>query len=179
MSWQIDTSHTHLQFTVRHMMLAKVRGSFEKFNGAVNLDEANPANTSIDIQIETASVNTRDPQRDTHLRSPDFFNVETFPTMSFKSKKVNVTGDSTAILTGDLTIRDITREVKMDIEFLGKSTSPWGTQNAGFEAKTKILREDWGLTWNVALETGGWLVGKEVEISIELELVNQPEAVLA
>ena len=176
MSWQIDTSHTHLQFTVRHMMLSKVRGAFEKFSGSVNLDETNPANTSVEFQIETASVNTRDSQRDSHLRSPDFFNAEAFPTITFTSKKVDVTGDNTAVLTGDLTIRDVTREVKMNVEFLGMSQSPWGTQNAGFEAKTRILREDWGLTWNVALETGGWLVGKEIDINIELELVKQPEA---
>jgi polyisoprenoid-binding protein YceI len=179
MSWNIDTSHTHLQFTVRHMMLSKVRGSFEKFSGTVQLDEANPANTILDIQIETASINTRDPQRDGHLKSPDFFNAETFPLMTFKSQKVDVTGENSAVLTGDLTIRDVTREVKLDVEFLGMSKSPWGTQNAGFEAKTKILREDWGLTWNVALETGGWLVGKEIEINIELELVKQPDTVPA
>jgi len=179
MSWQIDTSHTHLQFTVRHMMLSKVRGAFEKFSGSVRLDEANPANTSVDIQIETASINTRDAQRDGHLRSPDFFNSEVYPLMTFKSKNVEVTGENTAVLTGDLTIRDITREVKLDVEFLGMSQSPWGTQSAGFEARARILREDWGLTWNVALETGGWLVGKEIEINIELELVRQPESVSA
>lgn len=179
MSWAIDTSHTHLQFTVRHMMLSKVRGAFEKFSGSVNLDEMNPANTTVDIQIETGSINTRDPQRDGHLRSPDFFNSDAFPYMNFKSKSVRVTGENTAVLTGDLTIRDITREVNLEVEFLGFSKSPWGTRNAGFEAKTRILREDWGLTWNVALETGGWLVGKEVEINIELELVQQPETVQA
>ncbi len=175
MSWQIDTSHTHLQFTVRHMMLSKVRGAFEKFSGTVNLDETNPANTTIDIQIETASINTRDPQRDGHLRSPDFFNADEFPAIAFKSKKVDVIGENTAVLTGDLTIRGVSREVKLDVEFLGMSKSPWGTQNAGFEAKTRILREDWGLTWNVALESGGWLVGKEIDINIELELVKQPD----
>jgi polyisoprenoid-binding protein YceI len=179
MSWQIDNSHTHIQFTVRHMMLSKVRGAFEKFSGSVNLDETNPANTSVEFQIETASVNTRDPQRDGHLRSPDFFSSEAFPTMTFKSSKVNVTGENTAVLTGDLTIRDVTREVNLDVEYLGMAKSPWGTQNAGFEAKTRILRDDWGLTWNAALETGGWLVGKEIDINIELELVKQPDAVAA
>jgi len=179
MSWNLDTSHTHLQFSVRHMMLSKVRGAFEKFSGTVNFDENNPAATSLNIEIDAASINTRDPQRDGHLRSPDFFNVEQFPAITFASKKVDVTGDTTATLTGDLTIRGVTREVKLEVEFLGFSTSPWGTQNAGFEAKTRILREDWGLTWNVALETGGWLVGKEIDINIEVELVKQPAAVQA
>ena len=156
-----------------------VRGAFEKFSGTVQLDENNPANTTVDIQIETASINTRDAQRDAHLRSADFFNSDAYPTMAFKSKKVVQTSDNTAVLTGDLTIRDVTREVNLEVEYLGMSQSPWGTTNAGFEAKAKIQREDWGLTWNVALETGGVLVGKEIEISIELELVKQPEAVPA
>jgi len=161
------------------MMLSKVRGGFAKFTGSVDLDETNPANTKVDVQIDTARINTRDPKRDDHLRSPDFFNSEAFPAMTFKTKKVDLAGETTAVLTGDLTIRDVTREVKMDVEFLGMSKSPWGTQSAGFEARTKILREDWGLTWNVALETGGRLVGKEIDINIEVELVKQPAAVQA
>jgi polyisoprenoid-binding protein YceI len=175
MPWQIDNSHTHIQFTVRHMMLSKVRGSFEKFSGSVNFDETNPANTSVEFQLEAASITTGDPKRDGHLRSPDFFNAEAFPSITFASKKVVVTSEKTAVLTGDMTIRGLTREVNFDVEYLGMSKSPWGTQDAGFEAKTRILREDWDLTWNVALETGGWLVGKEIDINIELELIKQPD----
>lgn len=173
MSWQIDTAHSQIQFTVRHLMISKVRGSFEKFSGTVALDESAPANTTVDVQIETGSVNTREPQRDGHLRSPDFFNSEDFPLMTFKSKRVDVVDGHHAKLIGDLTIRDVTREVTLDVEYLGQAKSPWGTTSAGFTATTKINRKDWNLTWNQALETGGVLVGEEVEISIELELVKQ------
>ena len=173
MSWQIDTAHSQIQFTVRHLMISKVRGSFEKFSGTVTLDESAPANTTVDVQIETGSVNTREPQRDGHLRSPDFFNSEAFPLMTFKSKRVDVVDGHHAKLIGDLTIRDVTREVTLDVEYLGQAKSPWGTTSAGFTAATKINRKDWNLTWNQALETGGVLVGEEVEISIELELVKQ------
>ena len=173
MSWQIDTAHSQIQFTVRHLMISKVRGSFEKFSGMVVLDESAPANTTVDVQIETGSVNTREPQRDGHLRSPDFFNSEAFPLMTFKSKRVDVVDGHHAKLIGDLTIRDVTREVTLDAEYLGQAKSPWGTTSAGFTATTKINRKDWNLTWNQALETGGVLVGEEVEISIELELVKQ------
>ena len=173
MSWQIDTAHSQIQFTVRHLMISKVRGSFEKFSGMVVLDESAPANTTVDVQIETGSVNTREPQRDGHLRSPDFFNSEAFPLMTFKSKRVDVVDGHHAKLIGDLTIRDVTREVTLDVEYLGQAKSPWGTTSAGFTATTKINRKDWNLTWNQALETGGVLVGEEVEISIELELVKQ------
>ena len=173
MSWQIDTAHSQIQFTVRHLMISKVRGSFEKFSGTVALDESAPANTTVDVQIETGSVYTREPQRDGHLRSPDFFNSEAFPLMTFKSKRVDVVDGHHAKLIGDLTIRDVTREVTLDAEYLGQAKSPWGTTSAGFTAATKINRKDWNLTWNQALETGGVLVGEEVEISIELELVKQ------
>lgn len=175
MSWNIDTAHTQVEFSVRHLMIAKVRGSFEKFSGTVHLDEANPANTSVDITIETASVNTREAARDGHLRSPDFFNSEAFPTMTFKSTRVDVLDGANARLIGDLTIRDVTKPVTLDVEFLGKAKSPWGAISAGFTGKTKINRKEWGLTWNQGLETGGVLVGEDVEISIELELVQQPE----
>lgn len=175
MSWNIDTAHTQVEFSVRHMMIAKVRGSFEKFSGTVNLDEANPANTRVDIAIETASINTREGARDNHLRSADFFNSEVYPVMTFKSTRVDVLDGSRAKLLGDLTIRDVTKPVTLDVEFLGKAKSPWGTTSAGFSGKTRINRKDWGLVWNQGLETGGVLVGEEVEISIELELVAQPE----
>lgn len=179
MSWQIDTAHSRIQFSVRHMMITRVRGVLEKFSGSVALDEENPENTTIEIQIDTASINTGDEQRDAHLRSTDFFNAEAFPYMTFKSKRVERTGENTARLIGDLTIRGVTREVALDVEFNGMLKNPWGAISAGFEASAKINRKDWGLTWNVALETGGVLVGEEVEIHIELELVKTPEPEMA
>ncbi len=179
MSWLIDTHHTQIEFVARHMMITKVHGQFEKFSGEVNLDENNPSNTRVDIQIETASVNTRDSKRDDHLRSPDFFNVAAFPSMTFKSKQVKVVDNEHAVLVGDLTIKDITHEVKMDVEFAGKAVNPWGKTAYGFTGKTRINRKDWGLNWNIALETGGWLVSDEIEIAIELEVVKEPEPVAA
>ena len=179
MSWKIDTAHTAIQFSVRHMMISKVRGSFEKFTGTVQLDEHNPANTTVDIQVESASINTRDPQRDAHLRSPDFFNAELYPVMSFKSRRIEVTAQNKARLTGDMTIRDITHEVVFDVEFNGILKNPWGANAAGFSASTRINRKDWNLTWNVALETGGVLVGDDIDLNIELELVQVPETQVA
>jgi polyisoprenoid-binding protein YceI len=129
------------------------------------------------VQIETASVNTRDEKRDGHLRSPDFFNSDEFPYMTFVSKRVEQTDESTGKLIGDLTIRDVTREVALDVEFYGLAKSPWGTTSAGFCGLTKLDRREWGLTWNQALETGGWLVGDQINIEIEVELVKVPDAV--
>jgi polyisoprenoid-binding protein YceI len=179
MSWTIDNAHTQIQFSVNHMMITKVRGHFEKFSGAVELDENHPANTTVNIQVETASVNTREPNRDNHLRSPDFFNSTVYPTMTFKSTQVDVSDKNHACLAGEMTIRDVTRPVVMDVEFTGMAKSPWGSVNAGFTASTRINRKDWGLTWNKSLETGGLLVGDEIEILIEPELVKQPEKEMA
>jgi polyisoprenoid-binding protein YceI len=175
MSWTIDSAHSEVNFTVRHMMISNVRGRFEKFTGTVDFDENNPANTKVDVQIEAASLSTREPQRDGHLRSPDFLDVEKFPYLTFKSKRVNVIDTQHAELVGDLTIRDITREVILDVEYSGMSKSPWGTTNAGFTASTRISRKNWNLNWNVALETGGWLVGDEIKIDLELEIIQQVE----
>jgi polyisoprenoid-binding protein YceI len=179
MAYQIDISHSQVQFTVRHMMISKVRGTFEKFSGEVNLDEKTPANTTVDIQIEAASISTRDERRDGHLRSADFFDAEKFPLLTFKSKRVDVTGAATAKLYGDLTIRDVTHEVVLDVEYTGTAKSPWGTTSFGFNGSTVINRKDWNLTWNAGLETGGVLVGDEITIDIELELVKvvEPQAV--
>ncbi|MEZ4512616.1 MAG: YceI family protein [Chloroflexota bacterium] len=173
MSWQIDSAHSDIQFTVRHMMISKVRGRFETFSGTVSYDEANPTNTTADITIDTNSINTREGQRDGHLRSPDFFNSELYPAITFKSTRVEQTAENKGKLIGNLTIRDVTQEVALDVTFEGKAQSPWGTTSVGFSATAKINRKDFGLTWNQALETGGVLVGDEVTINIELELVQQ------
>jgi polyisoprenoid-binding protein YceI len=181
MTWQIDSVHSHIYFTARHMMISKVRGQFESFSGTVNFDEENPTHTTVEIEIEAASLNTKEGQRDNHLKSPDFLDVANYPVLHFKSTKVEQIDEDTGKLYGDLTIRGITRPVVLDVEYAGQSQSPWGTTNAGFSAVTTINRKDWNLNWNVALETGGVLVSEKVQIEIELELVKvaEPEAVLA
>jgi polyisoprenoid-binding protein YceI len=177
MSWQIDSAHSHVEFSVRHMMISKVRGQFERFTGTIELDERDVTRSTVEVQIEAASINTRDAQRDAHLRSADFLNAEQYPYLTFKSKRIEQIDSTRARIIGDLTIRDVTREVVLNTEYTGQSKSPWGTTSAGFNAETKINRKDWNLAWNVALETGGVLVGEDVTISIELELVRQPEEV--
>lgn len=183
MAFQIDKSHSGIDFTVRHMMISKVRGRFDSFDGTINLDPANPEKTTVDVTIDAAGINTRDAQRDGHLKSADFLDVENHPTLHFVSTRVERTGDATAKLHGDLTIRGVTKPVVLDVEYAGSSKSPWGTTNYGFEANTKINRKDWDLTWNVALETGGVLVSDEIAIHVEVELIQvpetQPEAVAA
>ena len=175
-SWIIDNSHSNIQFTVRHMMIAKVRGRFPNFSGTVVFDEQNPVNSSVDVQIEVASIDTRDERRDGHLASPDFLDAANYPSMSFVSKRVEVVDANHGKITGDLTIRGVTNEVTLDTEYSGQALSPWGSTSAGFSASTTINRKDWGLNWNVALETGGLLVGEEVKIEIELELIKQVPA---
>ncbi len=173
--WIIDDSHSLIQFTVRHMMISKVRGRFDRFNGTITADEQNPANSSVNVQIDAASINTRDAKRDGHLTSPDFLDVASYPYITFVSKRIETLDASRGRLIGDLTIRGVTREVTLDVEYNGQARSPWGTVSAGFHASTTINRKDWGLTWNMALETGGVLVGDEVEIDIEVELIRQEE----
>lgn len=181
MAWQIDSTHSEIQFTVRHMMISKVRGFFESFSGTIDFDLEDKANTAVAVTIDATSINTRETDRDNHLKSPDFLNVDDYPTLTFTSTRVEQTSENTGKLYGDLTIRDETRPVILDVEFAGIAQSPWGTTSAGFSAQTKINRKDWGLTWNAALETGGVLVGEEININIELELVKQeqPQAAAA
>lgn len=175
MSWQIDSSHSHINFTARHMMISKVRGSFESFSGTVNFNEENPVNSTVEIAVDLSSINTRDAQRDGHLKSPDFFDVESHPTMRFVSTRVEQIDENNGRLIGDLTIKGVTHEVALDVEYAGVAKSPWGTQSAGFSATGSLNRKDWGLNWNQALETGGVLVGEKISIEIELELVKVAE----
>jgi polyisoprenoid-binding protein YceI len=179
MGWTIDASHSQIQFSVRHMMISNVRGRFENFIGVVDLDEQKPENSKVDVKIEAATINTRDAQRDGHLKSPDFFEADKYPTITFVSKQVKQSDATHGKIIGDLTIRNVTREVVLIVEFNGMAKSPWGTTSAGFSAETKINRKDWGLEWNKTLETGGVLVSDEITISIDLELVKQPEVVAA
>lgn len=179
MTWQIDSSHSAIQFSVRHMMISKVRGNFESFSGTIDFDPDNMTNSTVDVTIDAASIKTRDAQRDGHLKSPDFLDVENYPALTFKSTRIEQTGAKAGKLYGDLTIRAITRPVVLDVEYAGLAKSPWGTTSAGFSASTKINRKDWNLTWNQALETGGVLVGDEIAISIEVELVKQEQPATA
>ncbi len=179
MSWIIDPAHTRAEFTARHMMVANVRGQFTDITGTVDFNEEHPTQSTLDVKIGIASINTREEKRDAHLKSPDFFDADNYPYMTFKSKRVETTGEDTGRLIGDLTIRDVTKEVALDVEYNGQAKSPWGTTSAGFTAAAKVNRKDWGLNWNVALETGGWLVGDTIGINIEAEIVKQPEAVPA
>ena len=175
MTWKIDNAHSEINFTVRHMMISNVRGRFEEFSGNVELDLENPHNSSVEVQISASSIDTREPQRDAHLKSADFFDVEKYPQMIFKSTRVEVLDENKGRIYGNLTIKDITKPVVLETTYSGMAKSPWGSTSAGFSATTKINRKDWGLTWNVALETGGWLVGEEIKIDLEMEVVKQEE----
>lgn len=173
MAWKTDPQHTCIEFMARHMMISKVRGLFESFDIEVDLDTENPENTAVGVTIDASSINTRDSQRDGHLKSPDFLDVENYPSLTFKSTRVERTGDNQAKLYGDLTIRNVTKPVVLDVTYAGRAKSPWGAESVGFNADTTINRKDWGLQWNQALETGGWLVGNEIAIHVETELISQ------
>ena len=175
MAWVIDQGHSEISFSAKHLMISTVRGRFNSYTGTVDGDESNPTAAKVDVQIDASSLVTGDEKRDGHLRSPDFFDVEQFPYISFKSTRVEQIDESNGKLYGDLTIRDVTKPVVLSFEYAGQAKTPWGTTSAGFNATTKINRKDWNLNWNVALETGGWLVGDQITINIELELVKQVE----
>lgn len=168
MTWEIDPTHSHVTFSVKHMMFSTVRGNFKVFSGTLNIDEQNPANSWVEAQADAASVDTSDGNRDNHLRSADFLDVEKYPTISFKSTSVEKNGDGYKV-TGDLTIHGVTKSVVFDAEYLGQGKNPWGVTVAGLNATTKINRRDFGLTWSAALEAGGVLVGDDVKIEIDLE----------
>jgi polyisoprenoid-binding protein YceI len=176
MSWQIDNAHSQVQFSVRHMMISNARGRFENFSGTVQFDDANPTNSSVEVQIEAASINTREPNRDNHLRSPDFLDVAQFPNITFKSTRLEKVDDQNGRITGDLTIRGVSHPVVLEVEYAGQSKM-WGRVSAGFSATAKFNRKDWGLVWNQTLESGGLLVGDQIQVSIELEIVQVPETV--
>jgi polyisoprenoid-binding protein YceI len=177
--WNFDKAHTNVEFVVRHMMVSNVRGSFGEYDGIINFDPANPAASSVEVTIQTASINTGVADRDNHLRSADFFDAATYPTITFKSTAVQVVDDNNVKLTGDLTMHGVTKPVTLDVEYLGQGNSPFGDVRAGFEASTKINREDFGLGWNVALEAGGVLVGKEIKIQLAVEAVKVTETATA
>lgn len=171
-TWSIDASHSEVGFSVKHLMISAVRGRFAGVQGTVSFSEGDFANASASVTIDAASIDTREEKRDAHLRSADFFDVERFPTLTFTSRRVDRVSGDTFHLVGDLTIRDITKEVTLDVEFEGAQKDPWGNLKSGFTASTRINRKDFGLTWNATLETGGVLVGEEVKISLDVELLR-------
>lgn len=172
-TWTIDPEHSHIQFSVRHLMVSNVKGVFGKVQGTVDIDDKNITKSSVKVSIETESINTGVAKRDTHLRSADFFDVARFPTMTFVSKKVAQAGKDKLQVTGDLTIHGVTREVVLDVDGPSAETKdPWGSIRRGASATTKINRKDFGLNWNKALETGGVVVGDEVTINLEVELIK-------
>lgn len=173
MTWKIDPAHSHISFSVRHMMISKVRGEFADFGGAIDFDEENPEQSTVHVEIDAASIDTGVEDRDNHLRSEDFLYAEEYPTIAFESKRVDVLGDRRARLVGDLTIRGRSREVELDVTLQGIAKSPWGSYSAGFSASGAFNRKQWGLEWNQALETGGVLVGDKVNVDIEVELVKE------
>ncbi|MGQ9908190.1 MAG: YceI family protein [Candidatus Flexifilum sp.] len=176
-TWTFDPTHSAANFSTRHMMITTVRGSFSRLSGTIEYDPANPAAASVSAEIDAASINTGVADRDNHLKSPDFLDVANHPTIAFRSTRIELTGETTAKIHGDLTIRGVTRPVVLEAELLGMGVDPFAkVEKAGFSARTRINREDWGLTWNMALEAGGWLVGKEIAIELEVEAVKVGEA---
>lgn len=173
-TWQIDPAHAAIEFRVRHLMVAWVKGAFPAVKGTIEIDETDLSRSKVSVTIETASIDTNHAKRDEHLRSADFFDVAKFPTMTFVSKKVLADGGQLRQVTGDLTIRDVTREVTLNVDELTPSIKdPWGNTRRGATATAEINRKDFGLTWNKLLETGGVAVGDEVRIYLTVELVQQ------
>lgn len=175
-TWTIDTSHSGIHFTVRHMVVSKVRGAFGRWEADLAFDEKDPAASKVSVRIDASSIDTREPKRDAHLRSADFFDVEQFPTLSFESTKVEPAGDGAYRVTGELTLHGVTKEVVLDAEYLGANKDPWGKTRIGFSASTKIQRKDFGLGWNQVLEAGGVLVGETVEIALDVQAVEAGSA---
>jgi polyisoprenoid-binding protein YceI len=172
-TWNIDPAHSIAEFKVKHMMIANVKGQFSKVSGALFLDESDLTNSRVEATIEAASIHTRDEQRDAHLKSTDFFDVEKFSTLHFESKSISIVRDGELGVEGDLTIRGVTRKVRFSVEGpTPPAKDPWGNTRVAISATTKINRKDFGLTWNAALETGGILVGDEVTLTLDVEFVK-------
>jgi polyisoprenoid-binding protein YceI len=172
--WQIDPGHSAAHFSVKHMMVTSVRGTFEKVSGTVNLDDKDPTKSSVEVKIDASTIDTREPKRDAHLKSADFFDVANHPEITFKSTKISKAGKDKYKVTGDLTMRGVTKPVTLQVEApTSELKSPFGHTVRGASATGKINRKDWGLTWNKALEAGGVLVGDEVQLQIDAELMRK------
>jgi polyisoprenoid-binding protein YceI len=173
MAWEIDPAHSQAAFTVKHMMFTTVRGRFKVLSGSVHIDEQNPASSWVDAQVETASIDTGDANRDNHLRSPDFFDAQQYPTITFKSTSVESLGGNEYNVTGDLSMHGVTKPVTFKAEYGGQGKNPFGVLVAGLSARAKINRKDWSLNWNAPLEAGGWLVSEDVNIELDLQVANK------
>jgi polyisoprenoid-binding protein YceI len=171
-TYSVDKAHSEIGFSVRHMMFAKVRGQFKDWDAKLTYDDGDPTKASLEVAISTASVDTREEKRDGHLRSPDFFDVEKYPQMTFRSKRVETSGKGHYRVVGDLTLHGVTQEVALDVEETGRGKDPWGNERVGFSARGAIERGAYGLKWNQALEAGGLLVSDKVDIEIEVQAVQ-------
>lgn len=175
-SYTIDPAHSRIGFVARHAMVTKVRGSFNDFDGSGYFDAANPANSKLQLSIKAASIDTRNPDRDAHLRSNDFFDMDTYPRITFTSTSVEQAGDVRFRVNGDLTIKGVTRPVTVDFDYTGSAVDPYGNQRIGFEGTTVVNRKDWGVNWNAALEAGGVLVSENVTLEFEVSAVRSTDA---
>ena len=174
-TYSIDPSHSRIGFVARHAMVTKVRGSFNEFAGSGYFDAENPTNSSVSLTIRAASIDTRNADRDAHLRSNDFFDMDTYPEITFTSTSVEPTGEDNFRVTGDLTIKGVTKPVTVDFEYTGTATDPFGNQRIGLEGSTTVNRKDWGVNWNAALEAGGVLVGEKVTLEFEVSAIRSAE----
>ena len=173
MAWQIDPSHSQVAFSVKHLAISTVRGRFSLVSGAIELDDKNLANSTVEVVIQTASIDTRDEKRDGHLRSADFFDVDTYPTATFKSTSITANGDEEFKVTGNLTLHGVTKEETFDVTYNGQAKSPFGFTVAAFTGYATVNRKDYGLNWNVALEAGGVMVSDKVKLELEIEAIQQ------
>jgi polyisoprenoid-binding protein YceI len=177
--WQIDSSHSGIHFSVRHLVIAKVRGQFSRWTGTLQVPDGDFTQAQLEVAIDASSIDTGVADRDAHLRSADFLDVERFPELTFTSTQVEPAGKDRLRVNGQLTIKGVTRDVTLDVEHLGLAKDPWGNERAAFTARTSVDRREFGLTWNQALETGGVLVGERVDIEIEIQAVKQSPAKVA
>jgi polyisoprenoid-binding protein YceI len=177
-TWELDPAHSSVEFSVKHMMMTTVRGRLKEISATLTADEEHPEGCCVEVAMKTASIDTGMPDRDAHLRSPDFFDADQFPEITFKSKRLEgkfAKESDRFRMVGDLTIRDTTMEVTLDCEFAGRGQDPWGKERAGFSARGEIDRREWGLKWNQAIETGGVLVANKVRLEAEVQFVKQTE----
>lgn len=170
--YTLDPTHSRIGFAARHAMVTKVRGSFNQFEGSATIDASNPAKSSVSVTIDAASIDTRNAERDAHLRSNDFFEMDTYPKITFASTSVEPLGDDRYRLDGDLTIKGVTKPVSVDFDFTGSAVDPFGNLRVGLEGSVSVNRKDWGLSWNAALETGGFLVGEKVTLEFDISAVK-------
>jgi polyisoprenoid-binding protein YceI len=172
-TWTFDPAHTSVEFRARHMMISNVRGKFTNVTGTILEDESDPRNTYVEVDIDAASIDTRNEQRDQHLRSADFLDVEHYPIITYKTTNLDFEDEENVKVTGELTLHGVTRPITLEATINGRGPNPWGQYVAGISLKGKLNRKDWGLNWNVALETGGVLVGETINIDIEIEAIKQ------